>query len=338
MKTVKNIFSSLLNGTWGEGVININIPYNLRKVLVVLLFIISIPFLILYFIIKGIVMFCKWIGPWIKGFFVVLMVLIYTAWEWFRNLFVREKKPATPETVKEPKERRKWWMWFLLIIPILILLFLWRSCGKDEEAQFPDEVYDIAFDDVVVSRAYLDGVQDGSKLLALVGIKYIDGKPANQYDFEGKTYDESVKVIANTFKPFVINHLAPSVLLTKEQMTVVTLAAMRMGEYGFPRSTFLQKINEGKLKEAGEWLLLQKADGKKRETGPEPKQYFYILRLLWEGEITAKDLLDMPMFSYKGVSHELMYDENENFVLIEDIKERLKVGEFRTPRQALELE
>lgn len=137
----------------------------------------------------------------------------------------------------------------------------------------------------------------------MVGFKFINDKPVSEYDFKGLTYDESVKIVAEDWKPLVVENLNPALELSEQQMAVITLAAMRMGKYGFARSTFLQKVNEGNFAEAANWLLLQKADGEIRKTKDEPKQYFYVLRALWTGKIDIDELIDMPMFRTKPFRH-----------------------------------
>lgn len=201
-------------------------------------------------------------------------------------------------------------------------------------------VYDRAFDEVIVARAYLDGVQEKVSddcPRALVGFKFINDRPVRDFDFEGMTYDQAVDVVARDWKPLVVGHLNPEVVLSKQQMAVVTLAAMRMGKAGFVRSTFLQKVNEGDLTGAGKWLLLQKADGSVYPTGNEPKQYFYVLQLLWYGDLAIDELLDFPMFSYKGIDVGSVYTIDGEYVYTPEIGDRLTRGNYPTPREALEL-
>ena len=147
-----------------------------------------------------------------------------------------------------------------------------------------------------------------------MGFKFINDRPVRDFDFEGMTYDQAVDVVARDWKPLVVGHLNPEVVLSKQQMAVVTLAAMRMGKAGFVRSTFLQKVNEGDLTGAGKWLLLQKADGSVYPTGNAPKQYFYVLQLLWYGDLAIGELLDFPMFSYKGIDVGSVYTIDGEYV------------------------
>ena len=79
---------------------------------------------------------------------------------------------------------------------ILCLIFCFRSCNKEDKiiddgvvvidnSKDFERQFDETFDYVVISRAYLDGVQNaGDKIKrALVGLKYVDGKPVSPDDF-----------------------------------------------------------------------------------------------------------------------------------------------------------
>lgn len=272
-------------------------------------------------------------------------------------LFASRQKNAVPQTEEgnsgnknENKPEPENHFARNLIIVLLAVLFVvwgWRSCqNRNEplsvvtEIETPEEIYDQAFDDVVIARAYLDGVQtevDAQCPRALVGFKFINDKPVKDYDFEGKTYEEAVKIVAEDWKPLVVGNLNKNVRLSKQQMAVVTLAAMRMGKNGFKRSTFLKKLNEGIAEDAGLWLLLQTADGKIRETGEEPLQYFYVLRLLWEHKVEIRELLDMPMFSYRNIKVKALYTDVQPEYGKEE-ERLLAEGDFPTPREALGLE
>ena len=235
----------------------------------------------------------------------------------------------------------------IMLLIVLAVVWSWRSCqNRNEplpvvtEIESPEETYNRAFDDVVIARAYLDGVQtevDAKCPRALVGFKFINDKPVKDYDFNGKTYEEAVKIVAEDWKPLVVGSLNEDVRLSEQQMAVVTLAAMRMGKNGFKRSTFLKKLNEGIAEDAGLWLLLQTADGKIRETGEEPLQYFYVLRLLWEHKVEIRELLDMPMFSYRNIKVKALYTDVQPEYGKEE-ERLLAEGDFPTPREALGLE
>lgn len=351
-KKMKTFELKSLNGKWYQG--QLVIRYNLLNVLRVLILaaLAAVALAILYWIVKGLI-WCfvqltpafVWIGDNWWWLLLSLLGIVGLVWAWmyglFRNLFKRRPKMNRPQH----EGKRKLWPWLLLLALVLGIVLCWKSCSGDDKESAAVEnvqavVYDKSFDKVIIARAYLDGVQ--KEVLsgcprALVGFKFINDKPVSEYDFKGLTYDESVKIVAEDWKPLVVENLNPALELSEQQMAVITLAAMRMGKYGFARSTFLQKVNEGNFAEAANWLLLQKADGEIRKTKDEPKQYFYVLRALWTGKIDIDELIDMPMFSYKAVPAQKMYDKNGGFVWNEEIGQILENGSFATPREALEL-
>lgn len=336
------------DGKWYKG--TVTFKYDLESLLKLLALIVVIPFILIYRLGRYLYNGAKWLGKkvwsgikWLanKAWPILLAIaaLLVAFWAWLKGLFNRPSKPQ-----QEGKEKNHSWWWIILAILLLLLAFLaFRGCSnsKDDFADVPDVVYEEAFYDyVVVSRAYLDGVQEETSKecpRALVGFKFINDKSVKDYDFTGLTYEEAVQVVSDDWKPIVLDNLNPSVSLTKQQMAVVTLTAMRMGKNGFARSSFLRYVNEGNLEEAGKWLLLQDKDGNIRQTGSEPKQYFYMLRLLWNEEISVDELLYLPMFSYKGINVEEMYDANGNYIFNDTLRDKLEYGNFRTPAEALEL-
>lgn len=341
-----------LNGKWYQG--QLVIRYNLLNVLRVLILaaLAAVALAILYWIVKGLI-WCfvqltpafVWIGDNWWWLLLSLLGIVGLVWAWmyglFRNLFKRRPKMNRPQH----EGKRNLWPWLLLLALVLGIVLCWKSCSGDDKKSAAVEnvqaaVYDKSFDKVIIARAYLDGVQ--KEVLsgcprALVGFKFINDKPVSEYDFKGLTYDESVKIVAEDWKPLVVENLNPALELSEQQMAVITLTAMRMGKYGFVRSTFLKRVNEGNFAEATNWLLLQKADGEIRKTKDEPKQYFFMLRALWTQKIDIDELIDMPMFSYKAVPVQKMYDKNGGFVWNEEIGQILENGSFATPREALEL-
>ena len=331
------------NGHWWEGSLTIN--YNLRTIAMLLLCVVVIPFVVIYVVGKYLWKGMCWVAPFIWAGLCWVGAQITRFWRWLCGLFKREPKAETPT---EEKPRRNWWWLVPVILAILAALLCLNKCDGDDkgsavviEQQEKAEqvvVYDNAFDKVVVARAYLDGVQEKVTKTcprALVGFKFIDDKPVADYNFTGKTYEEALKVVADSWKPLVLDNV--TVKLTEDQMATVTLVAMRMGKYGFTRSTFLKKVNEGKFEEATDWLLLQDADGNIRKTGDEPKQYFYVLRMLWTGRLSYDELLDMPMFSYKGCDVNLMYDKNGKHEWHYAIDKQMNQGAYPTVRKALGL-
>lgn len=236
-------------------------------------------------------------------------------------------------------------MWLLILLLLLLGgILTWRSCTSKNNADGPSaapaQVYDNSFDRVIVARAYLDGVQTTVSKdcpRALVGFKFINNQPVKDFNFTGMTYEQAIQVVAEDWKPLVVDNLSADVKLSEQQMAVVTLVAMRMGKNGFPRSTFLQKVNEGDFDAAGKWLLLQKKNGEIRKVGEEPTQYFYMLKLLWNNQLQIDDLLDLPMFSYRALPLDSLYHADGSCNFNEHIQQMLKKGNFTTPRTALEL-
>lgn len=345
---MKNFGIKSLNGKWYQG--EITVRYNLLAIFkfVVSLLIIALVCYVIFILGKGL-WWCFektapvfiWIGDNWWWLLLSLLGLSGLIWAWLKGLFKRRPKTERPQ--RKSKKSNWWW----LLLPLLLLLgilFFWRGCEKEaivekDPKKQQEIVYEKSFDKVIIARAYLDGVQkETSKTCprALVGFKFINDKSAKDYNFEGMTYDESVRIVANDWKPLVLNNLSPDVVLSEQQMVVVTLAAMRMGKYGFPRSTFLKKVNEGDFKGATNWLLLQTENGEIRKLGEEPTQYFYMLRVLWNEEIMVDELLDLPMFSYRALSVQKLYN-NGSYIWNNEIKGRLSFGYNTTPRVALEL-
>lgn len=231
----------------------------------------------------------------------------------------------------------------VLIILLLTALLLCRNCSTPEplndEPAAPIAVYDNSFDKVIIARAYLDGVQKTVSTecpRALVGFKFINGRSVKDFNFDGLTYEQAVRIVAEDWKPLIITSLSTDIVLSEQQMAVITLAAMRMGKTGFQRSTFLQKVNENNFAEASDWLLLQKEDGSIRKLGEEATQYFYMLKLLWNNELVIEDLQNLPIFSYRDLPVEKLYSDS-SYIFNEDILERLFQGFQPTPLTALGL-
>jgi len=239
-------------------------------------------------------------------------------------------------------------IWFASLVLIIIgTTLLYNSCTRTSEKeteasnlQQPAQAYDNSFDKVIIARAYLDGVQEKVSSdcpRALVGFKFINDRSVKDFSFDGMTYEQAVKVVAEDWRPLVVNNLSADILLSEQQMAVITLVAMRMGKTGFLHSTFLKEVNKGNFKEATRWILLQKTDGSIRPLGEEPTQYFYMLRLLWNEEIQIDALLDLPMFSYRALPTDKLYIQDSIPVFNSDIYWLLTKGYFTTPRNALKL-
>lgn len=108
--------------------------------------------------------------------------------------------------------------------------------NADGPSAAPAQVYDNSFDRVIVARAYLDGVQTTVSKdcpRALVGFKFINNQPVKNFNFTGMTYEQAIQVVAEDWKPLVVDNLSADVKLSEQQMAVVTLVAMRMGKTDF---------------------------------------------------------------------------------------------------------
>ena len=339
----KNLFEiHPVQGQWWKGSMVIN--YNLAlvaKLLLALAIIAAILFVGYWLVMAGWSALC-WLASqwkWILGILaLILLFWLLSAINW--------KKVKMPKMPQVPANTKKW-IWRMLAAVLLILLFIWglKNCGGgnddnivviEQTAAVTNERFDEAFDYVVTSRAYLDGVQEKGDRInrALVGLKYVNGKSVTPQDFQGKTYEEAVRVIAADWRELVVGSLNGQ-KLSDQQLVTITLFAMRNGKYGYLKSDFLASVQQG------EWdaskMAIHKADGSKRTLMTEAKQYLWVLRNLAEGNLTVEELLDMPMFSYKTIPAVEMYDREGNHKFDGKLKNRLSNGEYSTPRQALEL-
>lgn len=249
---MKNIFSvKTPGGQWWHG--EFSVRYDLFTAAKLLLGLVIVPFLLLFYVGKGLYLGAVWLFKRLKP--LGSAIALRTAALWFGLCRMCKRKPKTEpdsETAETPSPERETpeqgrsdrWMWWLLLLSLLVALIgTWRSCSsaEDEGEGEPTVVYDRAFDEVIVARAYLDGVQEKVSddcPRALVGFKFINDRPVRDFDFEGMTYDQAVDVVARDWKPLVVGHLNPEVVLSKQQMAVVTLAAMRMGKAGLCGGAF----------------------------------------------------------------------------------------------------
>ncbi len=252
-----------------------------------------------------------------------------------------------PEREPSENKERDWkWLWVALLALLLLLLglLLFKSCGgssNDEQSSevsaltISSEAYNIAFDKVVTTRAYLDGVQNGETKTqrVLVGFKFVNGEPVTNKTFEGKTFEEAKRIIAEDWEPVIRNNVRAN--LTEDQIVVVTLFAMRNGKYGFEKSDFLRSVNAGMFDV--NTMAIHKANGVKRELRDEAKQYLWVLKNLGNGNLSCDELLDYPSFSYKAISVSRMYGEDGALIFNDSLKARLQRGNYQTPRKALEL-
>ncbi len=323
--------------------------FNLKMIAKILLALIVLALVafIGYWLFQGIV--------WVGGAAWTGLCWLASQWMWLLGisllaLLIWGLSKINWKSVKAPKVSQKTWrtlLWILAAILLLLLCFLaFRSCGDDKSQ--PEEIVAISdpeferefnevFDYVVISRAYLDGVQNTNDKIAraLVGLKYVDGKSVTPRDFEGKTYEEAVKVIAKDWRGLVQESLNGT-QLSKQQLVTLTLFAMRNGKYGFEKSDFLKAVKAGEPN-AEEKMALHKANGEKRELGTEAKQYLWVLKNMWKGNISVEMLLDLPSFSYKDISLKEMYNKDGEAQWNDALLQKLRQSYEQTPREALGL-
>lgn len=323
--------------------------FNLKIIAKILLALVALALVAFvgYWLFQGVV----WVGSaawtglcwlasqwmWILGILLLALLLWGFSKVNWKSLKAQKVSPQTGRRL----------LWILATLLLLLLCFLaFRSCG-DDKAQLEDVVviederfehkFSEAFDYVVTSRAYLDGVQNADDRIAraLVGLKYVDGKAVSPRDFEGKTYEEAVRVIAKDWRGLVQESLNGT-QLSKQQLVTLTLFAMRNGRYGFVKSDFLKAVKAGEPN-AESKMALHMANGQKRELGVEAKQYLWVLKNMWKGNISAEMLLDLPSFSYKNISLKEMYNKDGEAQWNDALLKKLRQHAGQTPREALGL-
>lgn len=215
-----------------------------------------------------------------------------------------------------------------------------RSCDRNvQQPQVPQTTSERIienFDYVVTTRAYLDGVQATPRFgRSLVGLKFVDGSPAKNHQWsEETTYEEAILVIAQDWSS-LIEEMTEGLSLSDEQLVAITLFAMRNGKAGFENSKFLEELRLNGTKGASRHMSLHYKSGKERELGDEAKQYLWIIKNIWDGNISYEDLLDAPSFSYKNIPVESMYDGEGMHLFSEEMYKSLFNGDYPTPREAL---
>ena len=342
-----------VNGKWYHFDITFRINLKVMLRLTILLAILAAVGFTGYWLVKGAIALgslvwnglCWLAGQWL--WFLGAAILALLIWGLTKINWSKFKSKGSSSS------RKSYLLWILaLIAAILCLLLCSRSCNDEDSisekattvkvtnSESFAHQFDEAFDFVVTTRAYLDGVQNsGDKIKrALVGLKYVDGQPVSPDDFSGKTYDEAKEIISKDWRTLVGTHLA-GVELSRQQLVTVTLFAMRNGKYGFEQSDFLKALQEGRIADADEEMALHKASGEKRELRTEAQQYLWVLKNLWRGNLTMEELVDFPMFSYKTISLDEMYDGGYEGELLwnDELYHKLKNHSGKTPREALDL-
>lgn len=250
---------------WWQGQLTLN--YNLKWLLLPLLL---LAFLLVY-LWRGLV----WVGEHI--------------WKGIVRLATFLKQVAG-------RHKNCWWFALLLLF-LFATFFVVKRCSSSEPIPASQPVYtsvaeavDAAWDDVLIARIYLDYKGDTNA----GGLKYVKGDEVKEVSIE-----QLADVIDYDWRQLVKENVTE--VMNKQQMTVTTLLAMRMGENGFVKSKFLELINQGNFAEAGQYIVLVDARGNVRNHGTEAKQYLRILRLMWENKLTVSQLEKYPHHSYKAV-------------------------------------
>ena len=322
--------------------------FNLKMVTRILLALLVLAWGVFvgYWLFQGVAWLCSilWSGIcWLTSQWMWILGILLLALLMWGLSKVNWKSIKAPKVSPKISRTLLWLLAALLLA--LLCFFVFRSCG-DDKAQTEDVViidkasepmFNEAFDYVIITRAYLDGVQnaDDEVARALVGLKYVDGKPVKSSDFAEKTYDEAIKVIAQDWYGFVQETLN-GVKISKQRLIPFTSLAMRNGKYGFEKSDFLEAVKAGEPN-AENKMALHKANGEKRELGVEAQQYLWVLKNMWKGNISAEMLLDLPMFSYKNIPLSEMYNEKGEAQWNDALLQKLHQHSGQTPREALGL-
>jgi hypothetical protein len=303
----ETVRSLLAKKGWWNG--QVTISYNLMWLLIILgilllpviigIAAVVVAVLILWWL-AGVVIkaACK-LWPYILDFCEWLWSLLLKFWAWIKSLF-----QGKPKNDKPTGKKNNWWWVLLLLLLLLLLLALLKGCGSDETAMPEPEpqeelvIYQSSWNDALYARVFLDGLKDDA---TLAGYKYRDGKPAKNAEFNGDAAGEAWSVMFEEWLPVLQDNITAD--LNDNQRVATWLYALRSGKYGFAKSDFVKAVNAGDMDKAGEYLFkIHKANGTVRPAGSELKSYLYVIRLIWDGEISVEELKDCHCFSYKAYS------------------------------------
>lgn len=252
--------------------------------------------------------FFTWLGHILKRFGLWLGTLISAFWMWLKSLFARKPKQKKDEPA-EKKEKKNWWLWLLLLLLALLLLGLLRECSCSGNKVTPVEVsetteYRLAWNDVMVYRIHLDTLRHDA---SLIGLKTRGLKKASEEEYNGDAISESEEVLNNEWLPLCEEQIRTK--LNRSQKAAAMLYAMRSGSYGFKKSDFLKSVNAGDFAKASEDILkIHKANGEVRNAGKELTAYLYEIRLIWDGMLSAEEVMDCHRLSYKAYPVENGYN------------------------------
>lgn len=237
-----------------------------------------------------------------------LWALLVAFIRWIISLFKRKQREPKPEEPRKPLNL-KWLPWVLGIVAVILVIMFWPN-PKDVTPQIitVNKVAEILPRQTAIGRAYLDGEKN------LLGCKYIFGKKAQEF-LEGKennlTTFESVSDASWVAQ--VDELLKPEIKaqLSDDKIAVITLMAMRNGEYGFKASKFLTLVNQGDFDAAAEEIWIFDKDGKARTLNEEGKLYTWCLWALWKEELSFEKLWEAEYNGYKNLKVEELYPSGD---------------------------
>lgn len=285
-----------------------------------------------------------WVGRlWallVTAFLMLLICLIWVAeriWDgicWLAELVAKffawlisifKKKPQNPKEPEQPKEPRKpmnlrWLNWVLPLIAILLLIMFFPN-PEDIKPQITpaNKVVQMLPRQTAIGRGYLDGEEN------LLGCKFIFGEKAKKFlenkannltTFESVSDASWVAQVDRLLKPEI------KAQLSDEQIAIITLVAMRNGEYGFPASKFLKLVNKGDFDAAADEIWVFDRSGNARNLEEEGKLYTWCLWAMWKGHLSFDELWVAKHHGYKDLNVKELYPSD-------DRKKRVFKPEFR---------
>lgn len=293
----------------------ISLVFGFSWLLALLGFILYLITALLLIIWKGIKWFfvllweaCKWLYTLLAAFIL-----------WLISLFKRNPREPKPEEPRKPLNL-KWLPWVLGLVAILLIIMFWPNPKKIEPQITPvNKIVEILPRQTAIGRAYLDGEKNllGCKyILGRKAQKFLEGKENNLTTFESVSDASWVAQVDELLKPEIKSRLSDN------QIAVITLIAMRNGEYGFPVSKFLALVNEGNFEAAAEEIWIFDKNGKPRQLNEEGKLYTWCLWALWKEYITFDELWNAEHLGYKNLDVMELYSGNSR-------KERIFKPEFK---------
>lgn len=252
----------------------------------------------------------KWLGKKAWKLLRLLGVFFAALLAW---LVAKFRRPKTGKEETEPQERKpmnwKWLRWALPLAALFLIIWFWPSPKSVEPVLTSvNKVVNVMPRQTAIARGYLD-TEDN-----LLGCKFIFNEKAQKY-LEGKENNLSTfeSVSDASWVAQVDNLLAPEVKeqLSDDQIAVITLVAMRNGQYGFKNSDFLRLVNDGNFDEAADAIWLHNADGRRMKLQNEALQYTWCLWALGKGYVSFEELWNAPTRAYKNLDVNSIYADGK---------------------------